>query len=316
MTIAIQPSVGPQGTIVNVTGSLSSSDTGCGFTAPTTTSHSTTTSRSTITFPLFGINSCTISGSTGGNFTGRFVVYTVGPGPYTVTVTGSTGDFVQTTFTVTAPAIYLNPTKGGVGTFVTVTSVGFSFSDQTCSLASYTPGFITSPSCAIVTYGNGTRKPTASFSVGNVPAGFYTVQLTGDSGDYAQAVFNVTKVFHATLAIAPPDGPRGTIVAVTGTGFLVGDASCQLTSIGPGADPALITLPTCSISGGFVTAQFTVGTNANFNVAFVAVNVTGSSGDQAGINFKVDKYPTIQAKPLTGNPGTIRHVKRYKRTVQ
>jgi len=303
VTISIQPSFGPQGTVVNVTGSLSSIDTGCGFTAPTTTSTlGTTTSRTTITFPLYGQNSCTISGSTGGNFTGRFVVDTVGPGPYTVVVTGSSGDFVQTTFTVTAPFIVLNPTKGGVGTFVLVTGVGFSFSATTCSLSS-SSGFITFPSCAIFDYGNGTRQPKASFSVGNVAVGFYTVRLTANTGDFAQAVFNVTQVFVPTLAITPPDGPRGTIVTVTGTGFRTADTSCQLTSSGPGADPALITLPKCSISSGTVTAQFTVGTSATPGTR--AVNVTGSSGDQAGINFKVDNFPTIRAIPATGIPGTF-----------
>ena len=303
VTIAIQPSFGPQGTVVNVTGSLSSIDTGCGFTAPTTTSTlGTTTSRTTITFPLYGQNSCTISGSTGGNFTGRFVVDTVGPGPYTVRVTGSSGDFVQTTFTVTAPFIVLNPTKGGVGTFVVVTGVGFSFSATTCSLSGVA-GFITFQSCAIFDYGNGTRQPKASFSVGNVAVGFYTVRLTANTGDFAQAVFNVTQVFIPTLAITPPDGPRGTLVTVTGTGFRTADTSCQLTSIGTGADPALITLPKCSISSGTVTAQFTVGTSATPGTR--AVNVTGSSGDQAGINFIVDVFPTIRAIPNTGIPGTF-----------
>ncbi len=295
--IYIHPTSGPQGTVVNVTGSLNAKDTSCSFANPTTT-----TSTTVITYSLLGTSSCTISGSTGGNFSGRFVVNTLGPGPYTVRVTGSSGDFVQTTFTVTAPAIYLNPTKGGVGTFVAVTGVGFSFSDTSCSLSSVS-GFITFPSCTILTYGNGTRQPVGSFNVGNVAQGFYTVQLRGNTGDFAQATFNVTQVFVPTLAISPPDGPRGTIVKVTGTGFRTADASCQLTSLGPGADPALITLPTCSIKSGTVTAQFTVGTSATPGTR--AVNVTGSSGDQAGINFIVDVFPTIRAIGAGGNPTGI-----------
>lgn len=307
VTISIQPSVGPQGTVVNVTGSLSSGDTGCGFTQPTTTSTlGTTTSRTTITFPLYGQNSCIISGSTGGNFTGRFVVDTVGPGPYTVRVTGSSGDYVQTTFTVTAPFIVLNPTKGGAGTFVTVTGVGFSFSATTCSLSS-SSGFITFSSCVIFDYGNGTREPKASFSVGNVAVGFYNVKLTANTGDSAQAVFEVTQIFVPTLQITPPDGPRGTIVKVTGTGFRTADTSCQLTSTGSNVgDPSLITSPTCSMSSGTVTAQFTVGTNANFSFTGLrAVNVTGSSSDTASILFKVDHFPTISPSHVTGVPGTF-----------
>ena len=303
VAISISPSVGPQGTIVTVNGSLSSADSSCGFTQPTTTSTlGTTTSRTTITFPLYGHNSCIISGSTGGNFTGQFVVDTVAPGPYTVRVTGSTGDSVQTTFTVTAPFIVLNPTNGGVGTFVTVTGVGFSFSATTCSLSS-SSGFITFSSCAIFDYGNGTREPKASFSVGNVAVGFYNVKLTANTGDSAQAVFQVTQVFVPTLAITPPDGPRGTIVKVTGNGFRTADTSCQLSSTGGVGDPFLITSPTCSMSSGTVTAQFTVGTSATPGLR--SVNVTGSSGDKAAINFTVDNFPTIRAIPPTGIPGTF-----------
>jgi hypothetical protein len=371
--IKITPSSGPFGSVISVNGSLAGSDTTCTMSGTPVSTYS-----------------CTISGSTGGNFSGNFIVASVAPGPYTVTVAGSpSGANVYTQFTVTSPNITLVPNKGGVGTYVSVIGRGFSFSDVTCSLSSSTSSsFPVSTACSIHTYPNGTRQPVANFNVGSVTAGTYILRLTGSAGDYAEAtfnvttgpvitlspkkgipgtfvtvtgsgfvgsdtsctisgtpvtssactmtpgtgaigagqasfvvlteppglylitvvgtaggvsdtataVFNVTRPFFPTLAITPPDGPRGTIVKLTGTGFLASASSCQLTSTGAFGDPFLITSPSCSISSGTLTAQFTVGTSAKpVGPAWIhsAVNVTADTGDTASTTFLVDNFPTI-----------------------
>jgi hypothetical protein len=75
---------------------------------------------------------------------------------------------------------------GPVGATVNI-STTLPSTDIDCTLSSPTPSLITASTCGVVG-GN----VEASFVVGNVPAGAYLIQVTGDSGDYVTLSFMVT----------------------------------------------------------------------------------------------------------------------------
>ncbi len=129
---------------------------------------------------------------------GSFFVGGVSPGTYTVTVTGSTGDSAQATFTVTGPKIALTPTSGVTGITETVTGSGFSTTDTTCTI---TGGPIVAGTTCTVASGN----VAGGFSIGGVPAGTYTITVTGTpAGDSASASFTV--ISHPTITLIPNSG--------------------------------------------------------------------------------------------------------------
>ena len=55
----------------------------------------------------------------------HFNVGNVAAGPYTITVTGNTGDKGQAAFIVTGPSITLTPNTGPAGTTPTLAGTGF-----------------------------------------------------------------------------------------------------------------------------------------------------------------------------------------------
>jgi len=74
---------------------------------------------------------------------------------------------------------------GPVGATVNI-STKLASTDLGCTLSSPTPGLITASICGLVG-GN----VEASFVVGNVTAGAYLIQVTGDSGDIVTLSFMV-----------------------------------------------------------------------------------------------------------------------------
>ena len=85
------------------------------------------------------------------------------------------------------PYIELTPVTGPAGTSVTVSGAHFSLSDKTCTLSSNMPSLLSNPNCTV-----SGGQVIGSFVVGNnVPDGSYSVQVTGDQGDFAQWPFTV-----------------------------------------------------------------------------------------------------------------------------
>jgi hypothetical protein len=254
--ITIKPASGGRGTTVSVNGSLSGSDTSC-----------------SISGSIVGTSSCVISGATGGNFTGSFVVANVAPGPYKVRVTGSpSGVFVEATFTVTGPSITLSPTSGRIGIFVKVTGSGFSFTDTTCSITSPSLSSMVSTGACSINAGTGAVK--GNFTVGNVASGSYVVRVTGNPyGDFAEATFNI--VSGASIDLTPQSGIAGTVVHISGIGFLPSDRGCTITGSG-----GVVTIAACSMvaGSGAPKGNFTIG---NVVPGAYLITVTGTYGDTA-----------------------------------
>src|SRR5208282_3491442 len=141
-SIALSLISGPVGTTVGVTGSgFAPSDSGGACTVSGAAIVGTPNSNPTCTITPAG----TIT-ATGGLF---FTVASAPAGTYTVTVTGSSGDQAQTSFTVTsvAPTISLTPTSGPDFTTVTVSGSGFNPTETTC-LITGTGSVIGTPSSA------------------------------------------------------------------------------------------------------------------------------------------------------------------------
>jgi hypothetical protein len=127
-----------------------------------------------------------------GLLTGGFIVGYVTPGvQYVIQATGNQGDSAQVLLTVDGgPQIGLSPATGPTGTQVSVRGTGFLPIDNTCTVSSPSSGVILlgTSACSIQI---GTGLPIAGFTIGNVPPGQYLIQVTGNHGDYAQAILSV-----------------------------------------------------------------------------------------------------------------------------
>jgi len=79
-----------------------------------------------------------------------------------------------------------DPIMGPPGTIVHISTI-WAYPDSSCTIASSTSGLVTGSSCSIA---NGNVQ--ASFVVGNVPAGIYLIQISGNHyQDVATATFIV-----------------------------------------------------------------------------------------------------------------------------
>src|SRR5208282_6048126 len=108
------------------------------------------------------------------------------------------------------------------------------FNSATCSVGSPTSGsVIVNGACSFFKTPSDVVNATGSFVVGNVPEGQYVIQVSGNAGDSAQAVFNVTAGAFIQLAGSNgqfvkvgqvASGPTGTHVNIEGSQFLSNDA--------------------------------------------------------------------------------------------
>jgi len=87
--------------------------------------------------------------------------------------------------------VQLSPTTIAPGTHVTVQGSGFLPTDTTCTISSpASPNLILNGTAACVVQ-VGTGIAIGGFIIGNVLPGSYLVQLTGNQGDFAQAIVAV-----------------------------------------------------------------------------------------------------------------------------
>jgi len=174
-------------------------------------------------------------------------------------------------------------------------------------------------SSCVISVGSGIVN--ASFTIGNVLPGQYTIEITGcggnngctpSVGDFAQAILNV--VSGPAIKLSPATGQPGTHVLVNGTGFLPTDQSCTISAVGldaNGHSPLLSGTAACVIraGSGLVNASFTIG---NVLPGQYIIEITGclgnngctpSAGDFAQALLNVVSGPKIRLSPATGQPG-------------
>ena len=285
-TVTLTPTSGHAGTNVLVTGSNFVTTPSPGDNGPCTIS---STPTGLIQGPV-----CTISS---GLMSGSFVVAPGSSGPYTVTVTGASGDSGSATFTGPLPAtLVLDPISGSGGTAVTAS--GDNYLGTTCLLTSNPSGLFSSSSCSISA---GTL--TGGFNVvsGATPGSVYTISVTTNAGDSATASFAVTAGPPGTLTLTPTSGMPGTSVTGLATGFTT-DTSCQLTA----APGAILSSPSCTITGaGNANVGFIVASGAPAGAATVLV--VGNTGKAASGTFTVNPLPgrIFTLTPTSGRAATV-----------
>ena len=170
----------------------------------------------------------------------------------------------------------LNASAARVGADVSVTGTGFLPVDSTCKLSSpSSPALIFSSACVARD-----GLLSGSFTIGNVMPGAYVVQASGNTGDFAQAVLDVSG--GAQLQLNPSSAAPGIDVSIQGSGFLPADNTCTISSpsspnpVFPGSDA-------CVIQSGLATGSFMIG---NVPPGDYVIQVTGNEGDsvQAVLN--------------------------------
>jgi len=163
------------------------------------------------------------------------------------------------------------------GRNVSFTAAGFLPTDTTCYVSSPSSnGVILSSACVVQA---GTGAPYGGFTIGNVLPGQYVVQVTGNYGDFAQAIVQVNggaPQFGLGQVAGYQSGSR---VSIQATGLLPTDTTCQLSSpsspnvILPGTSACVIQAGTGVAYGGFIVGNVLPGS--------YVIQVTGNQGDSA-----------------------------------
>ena len=168
------------------------------------------------------------------------------------------------------PVLVLSRATARVGSDVSVTGTGFLPTDTSCTFSSPSSALVTSSAC--VTQGGSLE---GSFIVGNVMAGDYVVQASGNQGDSAQALLQVSG--GAQIQLSPATGAPGLDVLVRGVGFLPTDTTCSISSP---SSPNPILSQACVVETGttMVIGSFMIG---NVLPGDYVIQVTGNQGDSA-----------------------------------
>ena len=257
----------------------------------------------------------------GGTLAGGFKVATGAPsGSYTVTVTTNVpSDTNSVPFIVPTPTFVLNPPSGFAGMFVSVSGTHYAASSS-CSVSSNPLGlfsiipacsisgsgtltgasFTVSPSAAIggytVTVNTDVDTKSASFTVVPLTVVTATTTTTATTTITTTTVVTVTTTPAPSLFLNPVKGRQGQMVLFSGSGFASVDTTCTISS-----DATLITAPTCTVSTGSLSGQFTVDNSAP--TGSYMVTATGSSHDRGSALFTVLPPATLSLSQYTGLAG-------------
>ena len=167
--------------------------------------------------------------------------------------------------------------SSGSGHNVSFAGAGFLPTDTTCSVSSPSSNAVIISSACVVQVGTG--APYGGFTIGNVLPGSYVIQVTGNDGDFAQAIVQVgggSSQFGRSNAAGLQAGSR---VSFRATGLLPTDTTCQLSSpsspnvILPGTAACVIQVGTGVAYGGFIIGNVLPGS--------YVIQVTGNQGDFA-----------------------------------
>jgi len=247
--------------------------------------------------------SCTIS--SGGILTGSFAVAdTNAPNPgYTIRVTAANTVYAEATLAVLNPPNLLAPAppSGAAGTLVSLSSGANPFAVQDagpCTITSNPSGLIGPNGCLIDSSGFITSALFIAADAGARQD--YTITVRGIHGDSASTTTPFTLV--AGVNLSPSQGPTGTTVTVTGSGWhaLDNQVSYSVTAGGTLWDGS--PTRTCTIAGGKIGTGCTFKVKSNALGGTYTLTFTASpGGDSATATFGVEA--TFALSPTNGGPG-------------
>jgi hypothetical protein len=165
---------------------------------------------------------------------------------------------------------------GGSGHSISFSGAGFLPTDTTCYVSSPSNGVMLSSACAIQA---GTGAPNGGFTIGSLTPGSYVIQVTGNYGDFAQAIVQVNGGSPQSGSGHVTGLQPGSRVSFQATGLLPTDTTCQISSpsspnvILPGTGACVIQAGTGVAYGGFIIGNVLPGS--------YVIQVTGSQGDSA-----------------------------------
>jgi len=169
------------------------------------------------------------------------------------------------------PVLMLSSGSAQVGLEISVSGTGFLPTDTSCVFSSPSSGSLVSSSACVAQRG----LLSGSFIVGNVPIGAYVIQASGNMGDSAQTILEVSG--GAELLLSPATGGPGVDVVVQGSGFLPTDSTCTISS--PSSpNPILPGSGACVIQSGRAIGSFLIG---NVPPGEYVIRLTGNQGDSA-----------------------------------
>ncbi len=213
----------------------------------------------------------------------------------------STGTTAGATVTIN-PKITRDPTSGIPGDSVTVTGSGFAAVKNitiTFSNATYTKDVT-----AALMNSTATGNFSAAIIVPVVAYGDYTITATDANSNTANVAFTVG----ASVSITPKSGPTGSVVAITGRGFVHVAATNITITVGGITAKQVAQIQTAAdgtFTGSFIIPTLPVGT--------ATVSVTDGTFT-AATSFKVTGTTAIQVVPTSGQPGAAINILGYNFT--
>jgi hypothetical protein len=276
-TISVSPTTGVPGTVVTVTGTgFQASETGI-----------------TITFDDKPVASSKSAGSTG-SWSGTFTVPVSPSGSHSVNAYGPltlSGSAPGVFFTVPNRVLSINPRSGPPSTVVTVTGTGFGTNESGITIT-----FDNNP-VASAKSANSLGSWSDTFIVPTSLSGAHNISAYGPvtPSDYVPIV--IFTVPNRTLVINPRNGPPGTVVTVTGTGFGTNETGITITF-----DDSPVASAKSANSLGNWSGTFTIPVSPSGSHSVSAYGSSTVEGSLPGITFVVN--PTLTVNPASGPPGS------------
>lgn len=280
------PITGATSTVVTVTGA--------GWTASDPiTSVTFSTPLTAATYSLTVDGNCNLTGTITvpvGLTAGLQTIVITGTGTGAVTSTGA--------YTAVAPSATFSPTKGPVGTVITVTGSGWALSETISSSTGVTVGgFAAAHTLAV----SATGALTGTITVPTGAAGACAIVITGSVTGIKTfaAAFTVAS---KTATFSPTSGPIGQVITVTGLGWTAGEAINSVTVGGATAQHTLTVSSGAALSG---TITVPAGLTGGVKTIVITGAVSGAvSADIVAFTFTL-VTATATFSPTSGVSGAV-----------